>query len=201
MRGAGGGKKKAGASPTIRISAGKWKGRRIEAPPGARPTSSRAREALFDLLGPRLSGARVLDLFAGSGAVGFEALSRGASSAVFVETDAGALGRTLDRLHAADEGARILACDADSAVARLISRGESFDLIFCDPPYGAPRLPGGLASVLAPGGELVIQRDAGSSCPPVSGLSAVRTRAYGRNVFHFLAATPAASLTDRHGKC
>jgi len=174
---------------SVRIAAGKWKGRRLPVPKGARPTSSRAREALFDLLGERIAGARVLDLFAGSGAVGFEAVSRGASRAVLVERDAEALRRARETFGAGDAVA-VLASDAAGAVASLESAGERFDVVFADPPYGSqPRSAEALASaaaLLSPGGILVFQSDADAAPPAVEGLEAFSRRAYGRNVFHFL---------------
>jgi 16S rRNA (guanine966-N2)-methyltransferase len=121
----------------MRIIAGKWRGRSIEAPPGVatRPTGDRAREALFSMLASRLGAfddLRVADLFAGSGALGLEALSRGAAHATFVETDAAAaaiINRNADKVGASDR-IRLL---RESALA--LPRSEPFDLIFADPPY------------------------------------------------------------------
>jgi 16S rRNA (guanine966-N2)-methyltransferase len=121
----------------VRIIAGEWRRRVIEAPPGqtTRPTADRVRETLFSILTSRLGSfedLRVADLFAGSGALGFEALSRGASSATFVEKDAkaaAAIGRNADRLGAAGR-IRIL---RSSALA--LPRSDPFDLILADPPY------------------------------------------------------------------
>jgi 16S rRNA (guanine966-N2)-methyltransferase len=181
----------ASARGAVRIQAGKWKGRRLEVPEGARPTSGRARAALFDVLGPdRLANARVLDLFAGSGAVGLEAVSRGAAAAVLVESDARAIARTCDRLSATPEEVRVVAGDAGSALAGLGRRGEKFDLVFSDPPYsagaaGVARALADAAELLAEGGVLIVQADAGEAVPPPRGLRAVARRAYGRNVFHF----------------
>src|SRR5450631_4455941 len=91
-----------GPPGTVRISAGRWKGRRLEVPEASRPTSARARESLFDILGGRVAGARVLDLYAGSGAVGIEAVSRGALRATLVERDAAVLRRNAGSLSAGD---------------------------------------------------------------------------------------------------
>jgi 16S rRNA (guanine966-N2)-methyltransferase len=121
----------------MRIIAGEWRGRTIEAPPGqgTRPTADRVRETLFSMLASRLGSfddLRVADLFAGSGALGFEALSRGAASATFVESDAraaAAIRRNADKLGAAAK-VRVI---GRSAVALL--RLEPFDLILADPPY------------------------------------------------------------------
>lgn len=123
----------------MRLIGGKWRGTRLEVPetPGLRPTSDRVRETLFNWLMPVLPGARVLDLFAGSGALGLEALSRGAGSAVLVERDralATALGRTLARLEGG-EAAHVINADA---LAWLASPSEDrFDLAFLDPPFAA----------------------------------------------------------------
>lgn len=119
----------------MRIIAGKWRGRTIEAPAGhsTRPTADRVRETLFSMLASRLGSfedLRVADLFAGSGALGFEALSRGAGSATFVENDtkaAAAIRRNAQKLGAS---AQIL-----GGSALVLPRSEPFDLIFADPPY------------------------------------------------------------------
>jgi len=122
----------------MRIIAGAWRGRQLEAPPGTgtRPTADRTRETLFSMLASRLGtfeGLRVADLFAGSGALGLEALSRGAASATFVERDASAIAAI--KRNAASLGAseqvRVL---AGSALA--LPSLDAFDLIFADPPYG-----------------------------------------------------------------
>src|SRR3954470_18623721 len=123
----------------MRIIAGNWRGRPLQAPAGqaTRPTADRARETLFSMLTSRLGsfeGLRVADLYAGSGALGLEALSRGAASATFVETDRAAsvaIRRNAERLGAA-ERIRIL---GGSALA--LPASEPFDLIFADPPYAA----------------------------------------------------------------
>ena len=131
----------------MRVVAGEFKGRRLVAPRGTRtrPTADRVREAVFSMLGD-VSGARVLDLYAGSGALGIEALSRGAESALFVERDqraVAALGRNLEAVGA----------DADvrrQDVLRFLARPEgTFDLVFCDPPYDdAPRMAEALSDAL-----------------------------------------------------
>jgi 16S rRNA (guanine966-N2)-methyltransferase len=131
----------------VRIVAGEFKGRRLAAPRGARtrPTADRVREALFSMLGD-VAGARVLDLYAGSGALGIEALSRGAASAVFVERDAQAVAAIERNLEPLDVEASVARAD----VARWLTRAEGrFDLVFCDPPYDvASRLAGPLAERL-----------------------------------------------------
>ena len=131
----------------MRIVAGEFKGRRLRMPRGAptRPTADRVREALFSMLGD-VTGARVLDLYAGSGALGIEALSRGAESAVFVERDAraaAAIQANLDAIGAEGEVSR------QDALAFVRRDGRSYDLVFCDPPYDSgPRIAGQLAERL-----------------------------------------------------
>jgi 16S rRNA (guanine966-N2)-methyltransferase len=148
----------------MRIIAGSRKGHTIRAPKGldTRPTSDRVREAAFNLIGP-VDGAEVLDLFAGSGAMGMEALSRGAERAVFVESDAEAaraIERNLDRLRLT--GATVLRRDALSALAAEAGAGRTYDLVLVDPPYESwPELEARLApylqSVLSPDGLLVVE--------------------------------------------
>ena len=146
----------------MRIIAGKWRGRTLEAPPSlaTRPTGNRVREALFSMLSSRLGSfedLRVADLFAGSGALGFEAFSRGAASVVFVEHDPKALG--IIRRNAARLGVepKLL---AGSAFA--LPRAEPLDLILADPPYAAGAGTAVARSVidagwLAPGGWLSVE--------------------------------------------
>ncbi len=174
----------------MRILAGKWKGRRLDVPAGARPTSGLAREALFDILQAAIPGSRVLDLFAGSGAVGIEALSRGAARAVFVEKDAGDVNTNLGRLGVGAREAFVVAEDAGLAAASLARRGEEFDLVFADPPYalGETALSHAVVDLLAPGGKLVVQTDSGDVAPTLPGVSPIERRAYGRNVFWFFEA-------------
>ena len=176
------------ARAAVRIQAGKWKGRRLEVPETARPTSGRARAALFDLLGPeRIANARVLDLFAGSGAVGLEAVSRGAAAAVLVDADANAVANTCARIGAAPGEVRVVSGDAGAAVVALAREAERFDLIFADPPYGKDpgRAMDGAAALLAAGGVLIVQSDAGEAVLAPAGLKPLSRRGYGRNVFHF----------------
>jgi 16S rRNA (guanine966-N2)-methyltransferase len=169
-----------------RILAGRWKGRVLEVPRGARPTSSRAREALFDILQDSIRGSRFLDLFAGSGAVGLEALSRGASVAILVEGDSRALERNLAAFAAGPEEFEIVREDARAAVSALARRGETFDLVFADPPYSfEAALSKRIGGLLAPAGKLVVQTDSDAPAPGFPGLSLEGRRAYGRNVFWF----------------
>jgi 16S rRNA (guanine966-N2)-methyltransferase len=175
------------ATSAVRILAGRWKGRRLDVPRGARPTSGRAREALFDILQDSVVGIRVLDLFAGSGAIGLEALSRGAAQAVFVESDLHALDVNLARLAPREGEVRVLAKDARRAGADLARAGERFQLVFADPPYASGRsaLPRSIGDLVGPGGKLVLQLDSDESPPEIRGLARVSRRAYARNVFWF----------------
>jgi 16S rRNA (guanine966-N2)-methyltransferase len=131
----------------LRVVAGEFKGRRLVAPRGTRtrPTADKVREALFSMLG-EVDGARVLDLYAGSGALGIEALSRGAASAVFVERDPRAVEAIERNLDAIGIEATVLRRDVPRFLA---TENGAFDLVFCDPPYdSASRLAGPLAERL-----------------------------------------------------
>jgi 16S rRNA (guanine966-N2)-methyltransferase len=164
----------------VRIIAGEYRGARIFAPKGldTRPTSDRVREAAFDLIGP-VDGAVVLDLFAGSGAMGLEALSRGAASAVFVESDreaCAAIRRNVEKLRVT--GATVVQRDAFQVLA---ADGRTYDLILCDPPYGFPRHPRlapYLSRALAPDGLLVYETDRRTE-PEIEGLTVRTSRTYG----------------------
>lgn len=158
-----------------------------------RPTADRVREALFDILGPRVAGAEVLDLFAGSGAVGIEALSRGAARAVFVERDhaaVAALRQNLDRLGLAPR-ARVIVRDVEAALRGLARRGARFDLVFLDPPYAgdlAARTLAGLGdgAHLAADGLVVAQHRTKGALPEVEGLlRRLRTRRFGETSLTF----------------
>jgi 16S rRNA (guanine(966)-N(2))-methyltransferase RsmD len=151
----------------VRVIAGRLGGRVLTAPAGraTRPTSDRVREALFSILGP-LDGV-ALDLYAGSGALGIEALSRGCERAVFVEKDRRALAAlraNLDTLGLRGNEAEVRPGDARSALRNALARGEAYDLVFLDPPYRlAAGLGGeigeGLRGILAPGARVVCESD------------------------------------------
>ena len=170
----------------MRIIAGSKKGARIFAPKGhdTRPTSDRAREAAFNLIGP-VDDATVLDLFAGSGAMGLEALSRGATTAVFVETDRDArraIDRNLDKLRLS--GARVIPMDALRALAAETAAGRRYDLVLVDPPYEMfSSLQNGLSrylpAVLADDGLVVVETGAREE-PELPPLSERTSRRYGR---------------------
>jgi len=150
----------------MRIIAGSRKGARIFAPKGSetRPTGDRVREAAFNLIGPgRVEDARVLDVFAGSGAMGLEALSRGAAHATFVESDRDAcraINSNLDKLGL--EGATVLCQDALTALRTDVRSGTRYDLVLVDPPYRRfsslqNALIEYLPELLAPGGLLLVE--------------------------------------------
>ena len=164
----------------MRIIAGSRKGHTIHAPRGfdTRPTSDRVRENVFNLVGP-VDGAAVLDLFAGSGAMGLEALSRGAASATFVESDREAvrsIERNVEKLRVT--GAKVVQRDVLQALA---TDRALYDLVLCDPPYGyadQARLAPYLAKVLALDGLLVYETGAREE-PQIQGLSTRTSRTYG----------------------
>ena len=168
----------------MRIIAGSHKGRRLVAPKGldTRPTGDRVREAAFNLIGP-VDGAAVLDLFAGSGAMGLEALSRGAERAVFVESDRDAVRAIEANLDTLGLRAAVLRADAVRALADEAAAGRRYDLVLVDPPYRMladliPRLQRHLAAVLEPGGLVVLESDAREE-PEVDGLAVRTSRRYG----------------------
>ena len=152
----------------MRVVAGRLGGRRLHAPPGrgTRPTSDRIREALFSTLGP-LDGARVLDLFAGSGALGIEALSRGALHAVLVERDpraAATIRRNLTELGLGADEATLVVAPVRAALRDASLRGDTYDLVLLDPPYrSAPGLGRELTEALEPllraGARVVTESD------------------------------------------
>ncbi len=123
----------------MRIIAGRYKGRVLKAPKGrlVRPTSERVREAIFSVLGMRVEGSNVLDLFAGSGALGLEALSRGATFVVFVERSARVVGLIKSNIATlnARESAEVWCMDVRNALKNLPKKGYTFDIVFLDPPY------------------------------------------------------------------
>jgi 16S rRNA (guanine966-N2)-methyltransferase len=165
----------------MRIIAGEKRGARIATPPGlaTRPTGDRVREAAFNLIGP-VDGATVLDLFAGSGALGLEALSRGAASATFVESDRAAcrvISENLAKLRLT--GARVVCADA---VWTLRQEPRAYDLVLCDPPYELwealqGKLAESLSRVLAPDGLLVVET--GARTTPELPLALRTSRRYG----------------------
>lgn len=175
----------------VRVIAGSAKGRRLDTPGGdtTRPITDRVKESVFGALEPILPGARVLDLYAGSGAMAIEALSRGAASATLVEKDprvVEVIALNLDRVGANAQGT-IVKADVLVHLARATAAG--FDVVFLDPPYAAPTsdveqamalLVGGW---LVPGATVVIRRQKGTTHPVAPpGLEFTRIREYGDTV-------------------
>ncbi|HEV2770653.1 MAG TPA: 16S rRNA (guanine(966)-N(2))-methyltransferase RsmD [Solirubrobacteraceae bacterium] len=171
----------------MRIVAGTHRGRRVAAPAGhdVRPTSDRVREALFAILessGGGVAGRHVLDLFAGSGALGLEALSRGAASAVFVDRSPRAVAAVRGNLETLELSAAVHRREALAHLRAASARGDAYDLCFLDPPYRqapglGPRLGAALPAVLAPGARVVVESD--HRAPPALGLAVVDERRYG----------------------
>ena len=168
------------------MTAGEAKGRRLVLPPRTqtRPTSAKLRAAVFSSLAD-VEGLRVADLYAGSGVLGIEALSRGAASATFVESNrdiAGLIGRNLEAASFAGRGTVVV-----DRVERFISRGQRFDLILADPPYGQADLESlvrGAVLILVEGGRLVLEHSSRQAPPPApSGASLLVARAHGDSAF------------------
>ena len=179
----------------MRVTGGTLGGRRLVAPPtGVRPTADRVREALFARLRD-LDGVCVLDLYAGTGALGIEALSRGATRAVFVERSNASLSALRRNLRALelDAHARVVRGDVRGALRRLASEGLRFDLVLADPPYDDRAIAAPLAQLvsgqlLAPGATVVVERSRRHPLPPVEGLVSRGSRRYGDTEVEWLAA-------------
>jgi 16S rRNA (guanine966-N2)-methyltransferase len=173
--------------PAVRVIAGKYGGRRLRSPRGrsTRPTSERVREALFSMLG-ELEGAVVLDLFAGTGALAIEALSRGAARAVLVERDRGALAAMRANLAALGLGpqeAEVRGVPALAALRNARERRETYDLLFVDPPYRhadvlGRELQAALPPLLAPRARVAVESDRRTE-PPALPLELELRRRYG----------------------
>ena len=185
----------------MRIIAGAFKGRRLAPVKGSiRPTAAKVREAVFNILGSAVPEARVLDLFAGTGALGIEALSRGAAAAVFVEDHPEALKvlrRNLADLGLA-ERTTVWPLPVAAALKKLAGRGERFGLAFLDPPYGGGAAAAALSALgslnlLAPGARVVVEHSRRESLPEACGaLTRLEVRRYGdTQVAFYLVAEPA----------
>ncbi|MGP9822798.1 16S rRNA (guanine(966)-N(2))-methyltransferase RsmD [Salinarimonas sp. NSM] len=174
----------------MRIVGGRFKGRALAGPrsDAIRPTSDRLRESLFNVLahayGDPVPGARVMDLFAGTGALGIEALSRGAAFALFVDEGAQARGLIRENVEALGLGGVTRLFRRDATKLGAADRFEPFDLVFCDPPYGRDLAPAALASAaaggwLAPGALCVVEEAAGAALACPEGFEEVERRVYG----------------------
>ncbi|MCA1584177.1 MAG: 16S rRNA (guanine(966)-N(2))-methyltransferase RsmD [Acidobacteria bacterium] len=182
----------------MRIIAGSAKGRTLKAPTwdGLRPTSDRLRETLFNILAPRIAGARVLDLFAGTGAIGLEALSRGAAEAVFVEQDRRAAALIAE--NAALAGLADRCVIIRGTVEHISERelGGPFNIAVLDPPYALAAVESALEwalQALAPGGLVVLEhasRRAPPALPLAQGLRTVRAGDSSLSFYQFRAAEP-----------
>jgi len=180
----------------MRVIAGKFRGRRLKGPahPGLRPTSARVRKALFDIIGPRVTGARILDLFAGTGSLGIEALSRGAASVAFVECDRRAVMLLRANLAALGLGAaetEVIRAPVAEALPRLAALGDRYNLVLADPPYETGLVNRTLAALvdgrhLAPGGLVVIEHRAGEDLTAPPGMMLLDRRRYGDTGLSFL---------------
>jgi len=159
-----------------------------------RPTTERVKEAIFSILRERVSGARVLDLYAGTGAMGLEALSRGAESAVFVESDRAAcrvLRKNIEKTRLT--GAAVRAMPVEAFVGRFPPGGSPFDLIFADPPYRNRDQPASdllesarLPALLSAGGLLILESRAAAAHAPTRFWRIADVRCYGDTTIHFL---------------
>jgi 16S rRNA (guanine966-N2)-methyltransferase len=184
----------------MRIIAGQYKGRRLETVSvnGIRPTSDRVRESVFSIISSRISGARILDLFAGTGALGLEALSRGASQATFMDASREAcelIQKNAQRC-GIQENCEILCHDISRSPLPGKSRNHVFSLIFMDPPYGTRLLEktltsGILKGLLAKDGMIIAEHSIKEPLPhPITGLDIHDQRKYGKTLISFLTPSP-----------
>jgi 16S rRNA (guanine966-N2)-methyltransferase len=174
----------------MRIVGGRFRGRALAGPSTGdiRPTSDRLREALFNVLahgyGDPVPGARVLDLFAGTGALGLEALSRGAAHAVFVDEGAAARGLIRENVEALGLGGATRIFRRDATRMGAMGPGEPFDVVFCDPPYrrslAAPALAASASGGwLAPGALVLVEESADALFAPADPFKELERRRYG----------------------
>ncbi len=186
----------------MRVVAGEFRGRPLLTPAGEaiRPTADRVRQTVFDILvhsyGDPVRGARVLDLFAGTGALGIEALSRGAASVLFVEEGAEARGLIRGNVEAFGLTGRTRIFRRDATNLGPTGTVQPFSLVFADPPYGKGLGERALVSALAggwltPGAVVVLEEAANATIAPIPGLAAAETRHIGDTAVHFLVAGPA----------
>lgn len=183
----------------MRIVSGRFKGRGLTAPrtQAVRPTSDRLRETIFNVLahayGDPVTGARVLDLFAGTGALGLEALSRGAAYALFVDDSAEGRGLVKANIDLLGVAGITKVFRRDATKLGPAHPNAPFSLVFCDPPYGKGLAPPALAAALkggwlATGALVLVEEGVGAEVPPPDGFSVVELREYGDTRLHVLAA-------------
>lgn len=172
---------------TLRIIAGSFKGRLLKAPkgPSTRPTQGMLREAVFNICQSEIANARFLDLFAGSGAMALEALSRGASHSTLVEQNRNAIAcikENIAILHV-EAQTNLIPCDTNRAITLLVKQGALFDIIYIDPPYDTPVLLAPLIPLLAPQALLFLEERHNPKkqhqAPPHPGLQLRDTRRFG----------------------
>ncbi|MDQ6747176.1 MAG: 16S rRNA (guanine(966)-N(2))-methyltransferase RsmD [Candidatus Dormibacteraeota bacterium] len=181
----------------LNVIGGIWGGRKLRSPPRTvRPTSAMLRRSLFDILGPGVAGKVVLDLYAGSGSLGLEALSRGASRCTFVERDRRTAEVARENLEAlAGETSAERGRVHSGAVERWLEREQrtlrEYDLVLLDPPYGDPGLPAVLAALAQPGilkenALVVVERRSDEKPDAVEGLLEVRRVTHGDSALHMM---------------
>lgn len=188
----------------LKITGGALRGRNLKSPPGldTRPTGAKVRQALFNILGARVAGVRLADLYAGPGTLGIEALSRGAASCLFVEhrREAAAILRANLAALALTPQAQVLMGDAGLASPALMSLGPR-ELVLADPPYNQGQVSRLLAlcaaGFLAPGGLLVLEHAPQEPPAPPPGLVLVDQRRYGQTWLSFLTPRPAEPMAER----
>lgn len=174
----------------MKIVGGKYRGRHLLSPSfkGIRPTTNMVKEAIFNVIGGAVTGAEILDLFAGTGALGIEALSRGAKSAVFVDSSQEACDLIRSNLKklGISSAATVMQAQCESAVKKLYDAGRSFDIIFIDPPYHKSELEGillllGAMNILKKNGIAVVEHSCKTKALQSAGggISAFKTRRYG----------------------
>ena len=196
----------------IRVIGGDLRGRRLHAPRGeeTRPTAARAREGLFGWLGPCVEDAQVLDVFAGTGALGIEAASRGAAHVLFIERSGAALAclrKNLQELKLC-ERTRVVSGEVERALRQLRAEGPRFDLILADPPYAdaidCTRPASAWAALLEPDGVLILERrtrgpGAAAEAAALEGLALLGSRRYGQTAFDWYGHTTGEGMRGGQG--
>ena len=180
----------------MKIIAGNHKGRKLASLPGktTRPTSGKVREAIFSIVADRIEDAAILDLFAGTGAFGLEAISRGASHAVFIDSDRKGIEVIRKNITACGENDRstVLAADVAGGLRRLALSGGTFDLVFMDPPYNRQAVQPALESlaasgILARGAIVAIEHDKNEKIPEdIVDMEVTDRRKYGKTLVTFM---------------
>lgn len=181
----------------MRITSGNWRGKSLKTPKGLdiRPTADVVKQALFNIIAPKLNNAHVLDLFAGTGQLGLEALSRGAAHACFVDKGRQSLQILQENIKSlnAENISEVLPLDFNDAMAGLGRRGDRFDVIIADPPYQANLYTQIMQNtvqynLLKPDGLLVLEHDSADALSVAEGLELISQRKYGRRSLMILSA-------------